>query len=240
MDLKKIDDAYNGIKHDRYLVIIFRILASIIIFAVAVCFATHFIDRAHNRKSILFWGMMEYHPVDSSQIQKAKSDNGLLDNANASQQSTKGQIGKFVEKEKSVQISPAPIVSKSSKEDSLVVNKTEINNNTGANFGNIGGNGNNVTNNFGIQRRVITKEFLQPYLSYLDNKAMRIGFVAPVQDGEILNVKRQIITMLKAQGYTNIEEHDGIRLFIGADMPDDIVLINNELGGKTFYISAAK
>ena len=56
-------------------------------------------------------------------------------------------------------------------------------------------------------------------LSNYTDKSTRIGFVAPSQEGEILNLKNQISKILTNNGYTNIEERKGIRLMINADLP---------------------
>lgn len=123
------------------------------------------------------------------------------------------------------------------KSDSKNIKAKNVN--TGINHGIIGDNG---IQNFGIQQREITEqsETIQFLLSNYTDKSMRIGFVAPSQEGEILNLKNQIIKILTNKGYTNIEELKGIRIMINAELPiDKVVLINNGLGGVSFYIPSA-
>jgi len=111
--------------------------------------------------------------------------------------------------------------------------------NTGVNNGIIGDNG---VQNFGIQPRIITEqsEIIEFLLTNYTDKSIRIGFVAPSQEGEILNVKKQIVKILLSKGYSNVEELNGIRLMFDANLPSDrIVLLNNALGGISFYIPSA-
>lgn len=126
---------------------------------------------------------------------------------------------------------------KINKSDSKNIKAKNVN--TGINHGIIGDNG---IQNFGIQQREITEqsETIQFLLSNYPDKSMRIGFVAPSQEGEIINLKNQIIKILSNKGYTNIEELKGIRIMINAELPiDKVVLINNGLGGVSFYIPSA-
>ncbi len=136
------------------------------------------------------------------------------------------------------------INTKSEPSDNKIINSDSKNIkaknvNTGVNHGIIGDNG---IQNFGIQQREITEqsETIKFLLSNYTDKSIRIGFVAPSQEGEILNLKNQIIKILTNKGYTNIEESKGIRIMLNAELPiDKIVLINNGLGGVSFYIPSA-
>ena len=126
---------------------------------------------------------------------------------------------------------------KSIKSENKTINAKNVN--TGVNNGIIGDNG---VQNFGIQPRIITEqsEAVQFFLSNYPDKTIRVQFVAPIQEGEIINVKNQIIKILISKGYSNIENIPGIRLLLDPTAPiDRIGLLNNTSGGITFHIPPA-
>ncbi len=133
-----------------------------------------------------------------------------------------------------------PTVDNSKKERVKSAPKTinAKNVNTGVNNGIIGDNG---VQNYGIQPRIIsdTSEIIRYIFSNFPDKSTHFGFVAPSEEGEILNVKNQIVKTLKAKGYFDVEEINGIRLIIGSELPvDRISLIKNtsSSGGISFFI----
>lgn len=102
----------------------------------------------------------------------------------------------------------------------------------------VGDNASVTNNNYGIQPRKITKEFMDEFEAIYPDKNVYIGFIAPSSSTEILNVKQQLITQLKLRNYTNIEETNGIRLVVGSpdEKPNQIILEKNAKGGVSFFI----
>ena len=67
---------------------------------------------------------------------------------------------------------------------------------------------------------------------------MYIGFTGSSNEAEIINVKSQIINILKDHGYHNIENFPGIRVHLGLPY-NQITLMKNQNGGITFHIPPA-
>ncbi|MFV5685965.1 hypothetical protein ACM55I_10995 [Flavobacterium sp. GB2R13] len=100
---------------------------------------------------------------------------------------------------------------------------------------------NNTQNNYGIQPRIINEEFLKDFFVMFPNKTMHVGFIAPNSEGEIINVKNQIIKVLISRGYNNIENTNGIRILLDSALSDEkLTLVPNAIGGISFYIPSAR
>lgn len=98
----------------------------------------------------------------------------------------------------------------------------------------------NTQNNYGIQPRKISEDFLKDFFEMYPDITMHIGFVAPNSEGEIINVKNQIIKILKTKGYIDIEKVNGIRIMIDSNLSSEkITLLPNSIGGISFYIPSA-
>ncbi len=101
---------------------------------------------------------------------------------------------------------------------------------------------NNIQNNIGIQQRKIVENDLVDFFNNFPDKNIYIGFVGASMEGEIINVKDQIIKILKNHGYSNLENTTGIRIFIDSNLPTQTLsILNNSKvkGGISFYIPPA-
>jgi hypothetical protein len=104
--------------------------------------------------------------------------------------------------------------------------------NTGTNNGIVGDNG--TINNNGIQPRKITEQDFEMFKNNFPDKTIQINFrIYGMADAEIYNVKKQIITLLKSNGYNKIEEP--FLVLIGVDPPNRITL-NKTPNGVIFEI----
>ncbi len=81
----------------------------------------------------------------------------------------------------------------------------EINQNTGTNFGTIGGKNNSVTNNFKTQPRVVTKNILEDLIQNLPDKNSPISFYrTSSDDDEQLQFTNMLIISLQNMGYQSV------------------------------------
>ena len=96
--------------------------------------------------------------------------------------------------------------------------------------------GDNNIQNIGIQPRKITEDFLKDFFKVFPDKTIYFGFVGSNSSIEIINTKKQIIEILEQKGYNNIEKTQGIRIMVNPDLPNEICIMRNELGGVSFYI----
>lgn len=107
--------------------------------------------------------------------------------------------------------------------------------NTGTNNGIVGNNG--TINNNGIQPRKITKEDFEMFKSAFPDTTIQVNFrVYGMADAEIYHLKKQIIQLLKANGYNNIQEE--FLVVIGQEPPNKIT-INPTTNGVIFEIPPA-
>ncbi|PJJ10303.1 hypothetical protein CLU83_3705 [Flavobacterium sp. 1] len=112
----------------------------------------------------------------------------------------------------------------------------QTNINTGTNNGIVGDNG--TINNNGIQPRKITEQDFEIFKSNYPDKTIQINFrIYGMADAEIYNVKKQIITLLKSNGYNKIEEP--FLVVIGVDPPSRIT-VNKTSNGVIFEIPPAQ
>jgi len=94
--------------------------------------------------------------------------------------------------------------------------------NTGINNGVIGNNG--TVNNNGIQPRKITIKDIEMVIAYCPDKTCQIRFVTyGIADSEIYNVKKQLINLLKINGYNNIQQE--FNVIIGVEPPSRITIV---------------
>lgn len=214
-DLKQI---WNDVKNDK----IMKWAARTLFLGLVLCFCVTSIAaliRGLNDKPVNFlWGLYSSSEKDTVQIKKIDTfyiykgiDNTKSDNNFATQ--------------------------KSNQEKKNIGSEIQ---NYAPNYGYQAGRD---INNYGIMPRKITEksEIINALNSLCPDKNKHIGFVAPASDGEILNVKEQIVRILKKQGYNDIENTNEIRIMIGNDFPtDQISLIHNSQGGFSFYIPPAK
>ena len=104
--------------------------------------------------------------------------------------------------------------------------------NTGTNNGIVGDNG--TINNNGIQPRKITEQDFEIFKNNFPDKTIQVNFrIYGMADAEIYNVKKQIISLLKSNGYNKIEE--AFLVVIGVEPPNRIT-INRTSNGAIFEI----
>lgn len=109
--------------------------------------------------------------------------------------------------------------------------------NTGINNGIIGGQGNKIEN-FGTHLRKISgTDFFNFWQNFPDkNTRIAVSFIGS-PDGEMINVKDQIIKGLKDYGYKNIGEKSGIAYF--DYIPKNIVIEKQKDGSVIFWVPPA-
>jgi hypothetical protein len=109
----------------------------------------------------------------------------------------------------------------------------------GANVNNSAVGDNAKVYNYGFQPIKITSADIDQFEQLYPNKSIHIGFVAPAQTADVMNVKEQIKSILKKRGYTDIEDIKGIRLMLNDSLSTEkITLLPNAQHGASFYIPA--
>ncbi len=213
-ELKQI---WNDIQND----IVMKWTARVLFIGIVICFfitaIATWIRGARNKPVVFLWGLYSSSEKDTIKI-------------------TKIDTVYFYKK----------VSDNSSRIDkSIKVGKQEVDRNGISiqnNAPNYGSQAGRDINNYGIIPRKITEdsEIILALNSVCLDKSKHIGFVAPSNDGEIINVKKQIIDILVKQGFVNIENTNGIRLMLDSNLPSDhISLMNNAQGGFSFYIPPA-
>lgn len=122
----------------------------------------------------------------------------------------------------------------SNNSENTVVNTPNqpTNINTGTNNGIVGNNG--TINNNGIQPRKISEQDFERFKNNFPDKTIQINFrIYGMADAEIYNVKKQLITLLKSNGYNKIDEP--FIVVIGVEPPNRITL-NKTSNGVIFEI----
>lgn len=98
----------------------------------------------------------------------------------------------------------------------------ELNQNYGPNNGVIGGNNNTVINS-GIQPRILSDLDFEDFFRNFPNKHTRIAVdFVNARDGEMENVKAQILSILRKNGYNNLGVSSGMSM--GGNSTDYIYL----------------
>lgn len=122
--------------------------------------------------------------------------------------------------------------SKNSENTVLSTTTGRTNINSGTNNGIVGDNG--TINNNGIQPRKITEQDFEMFKNNFPDKTIQINFrIYGMADAEIYNVKKQLITLLKSNGYNKIDEP--FLFLIGVD-PPSIITLNKTQNGVIFEI----
>lgn len=219
--VNEIKELYETFKNDKNMMLAIKIIIWGFIAVCIINIGIYFVDRSNNRHAKMLWGMSEYFPDDSKKDSFANNYPEVIHDTTTKYDTfINYKINKPLKKYgSSMKLSTEKKdLSTSKNSQKIDSGSSGIQNNNSTVFGNQAGRD---INNYGIIPRKITRDFLTPLFNLRLNKNRKIIFtVYDGADAEITDVRNQIVTLFKNEGYNNIDP--SFHLKVGFVPPDNI------------------